>query len=290
MCCSAALAAAGCAATSTKTVTVVASKPATRATKGSATARTVAGPTAATPRLVCVEAKGYLVPQVKPVSCELAPENVPGYQDLNLADLHWTSWGPTSATATGENIGRHHGANGSPPIPVRLVASGVGKDPTTGGIMFTQVTQYSADAPNGYTLHLVGPEKPRPSETNTTCANGVQVTAGTCTFADQVSAAFIKEEGNHYSSIELSVDGRDVTCREDSSADGHFGDITCTDNAGASVEFAVYATTSGGSVAGRPINRAPESATQQELCDHMYREYQEGSEAAIQEYGRDGCQ
>ena len=111
-----------------------------------------------TPQLVCVEAKGYSVPEVRPASCTIEPPGRPGYLGLHLADLHWTSWGPMSATATGQNIGRHSGANGSPAVPVRIVVSGVGRNATTGGLMFTRVTEYSADTPQGYTVTEGAPQ------------------------------------------------------------------------------------------------------------------------------------
>jgi hypothetical protein len=269
--------------------------PATRTTTGPATTNAAAtaqsGPT---PQLVCIDSKGYEVPETKPATCLIRPPDGSTSESVSLADLHWSSWGPTSATATGESLSLHPGQVGSPgPTPVRLVASQVGRDATTGGLIFTQVTDYSANTPNGYTVRWVAPEKPRASETSMKCANGVVVTEATCAFAAQVGAAYIKEEGNHDSSLELTVHGQDVTCTLDTSADGHFGDVTCTDKAGASVEFAIDATESGGSVPGPPTNRAPESSTQQALCNRLYREYQEGGEgsaAAIQEYGKDGCQ
>lgn len=266
--------------------------PETRTTTAPATTHAPAtaqsGPT---PQLVCIDSKGYEVPETKPATCLIRPPGGSTSESVSMADLHWSSWGPISATATGESLSLHPGQVGSPgPTPVRLVASKVGRDATTGGLIFTQATDYSANTPNGYTVRWVAPEKPKSSETRIKCANGVLVTEATCAFAAQVGAAYIKEEGNHDSSLELTVDGQDVTCTLDTSADGHFGDVTCTDKAGGSVEFAIDATESGGSVPGPPTNRAPESSTQQALCNRLYREYQEGSDAAIQEYGRLGCQ
>jgi hypothetical protein len=107
--------------------------------------------------------------------------------------------------------------------------------------------------------------------------------------ASAVTTAYIKEEGNHEGSFEMTVDGQRVTCNLDTSADGHFGTTTCTAAAGASIAFSEVAGGPGNEV-GPPITRPAESPEKQALCSSLYRQYQEGSQAAIQEYGQDGCQ
>jgi hypothetical protein len=116
-------------------------------TNAAATAQS--GPT---PQLVCVESHGYSIGEVRPSRCLILRPGASNSESLNLAGLHWTEWGPTQAVATGEDLGEHPGQIGSEPVPVRVVASRVGPNPTTGATMFTKVIEYSAAHPNGYTI------------------------------------------------------------------------------------------------------------------------------------------
>lgn len=286
----------GCGTTTVRTVTV--DRPAVPTATTAPSATTVAAnakPSASAPGIICIDSKGYEEPEVEPTTCLIRPPDGAGSESVSLADLHWSSWGATSATATGEALSSHGQPGGSGLTSATLVASNPGRDLTTGNQIFTKLSVHSAATPHGYTAEWL-PPKPSPrreTPTTTTCASGIVASDASCAFAAEVGATFIKDEGEHDSSIELTVAGHNVNCHDDSSADGHFGDITCTDSAGASVEFAVYATESGGGVAGAPKVRAPESSTQREICSRLYREYQEegeGSAAAIQEYGKDGCQ
>jgi hypothetical protein len=104
------------------------------------------------PQLVCRGSRGYLVGYVRPRRCMIDRPNAPDSETLDLADLRWTSWGPTRATATGYDLGEHPGQPGSRPYRVRIVAFRVGKNPTTGSPMFTRVTEYSSHAPGGHTV------------------------------------------------------------------------------------------------------------------------------------------
>jgi hypothetical protein len=106
---------------------------------------------ASTPQLVCV-ARGYSVGEVRPSRCLIQRPNASDSESLDLTGLHWSEWGSAQAVATGEELGEHPGQIGSKPVPVRIVASQVGPNPTTGATMFTRVTEYSAAHPSGYTV------------------------------------------------------------------------------------------------------------------------------------------
>lgn len=107
---------------------------------------------AGVPQLVCVEARGYSIGEVRPSRCLIDRPDASDSETLDLADLRWTEWGPTQATATGEELGEHPGQVGSKPTTVRIVAFRVGTNPTTGAPMFTRVTEYTAGSPDGRTV------------------------------------------------------------------------------------------------------------------------------------------
>ena len=112
--------------------------------------------------LVCVTPPlGLYVGRIKPRQClidrpgarrGLGPPSIANAETLNLFDLRWTSWTTSRATATGYDRGERPGMIGSKPYRVRVIAFRRGTDPTTGGPMFTRVTEYSSRMPRGHTV------------------------------------------------------------------------------------------------------------------------------------------
>jgi hypothetical protein len=103
------------------------------------------------PRLVCFTGH-YYVGRIQPRNCLIYRPNANSSEVFDLTHLRWTSWSATRATATGYDLGSHPGMTGSKPYRVRLVASRPGTDPTTGGPMFTRLTEYSRAHPHGYAV------------------------------------------------------------------------------------------------------------------------------------------
>jgi len=103
------------------------------------------------PQLVCFTGH-YYVGRLRPHNCLIARPNSNSNEVFDLTHLHWTSWSATQATATGYELGSHPGMTGAKPYRVRLLASRPGTDPTTGGPMFTRITEYSSAHPHGRTV------------------------------------------------------------------------------------------------------------------------------------------
>jgi hypothetical protein len=101
--------------------------------------------------LVCLTPPDYSSP-IKPRQCFIDRPGAANAETLNLFDLHWTTWTTGRATATGYDRGEHPGMIGSKPYRVRIVAFRPGTDPTTGGPMFTRITEYSSRTPHGHTV------------------------------------------------------------------------------------------------------------------------------------------
>ena len=59
----------------------------------------------------------------------------------------------------------------------------------------------------------------------TSCSNGVVVVGIECSPATEVADAYIRDEGGHYTTDEVTVGGRAFTCASDTTADGHFGTV-----------------------------------------------------------------
>jgi hypothetical protein len=101
-------------------------------TNTSATTRATTTPVtqASSPQLQCVEAKGYTVGEVRPSSCVITAPGETTSERADVVGLHWTSWGSTSAAATGEYRG----------AAVRVYVYDVKPNATTGGPpVFTQI-------------------------------------------------------------------------------------------------------------------------------------------------------
>jgi len=101
-------------------------------TKTTATkpAATTSAKQASSPQLLCVEAKGYTVGEVRPSSCVITAPGETTSERADVVDLHWASWGSTNAAATGEYRG----------VAVRVYAYDVKPNATTGGPpVFTQI-------------------------------------------------------------------------------------------------------------------------------------------------------
>jgi hypothetical protein len=109
-------------------------------------------PDAPLPQLVCYTPRGYYVGYVRPRECRVQAPRTPGAYSLTLTHLRWSSWSATHAVGVGYEIGNHPRQPGSRPYPVRLVAFGPARNPTTGAQVFTHLTQYSRYQPHGYTV------------------------------------------------------------------------------------------------------------------------------------------
>jgi hypothetical protein len=99
-------------------------------TTATAPAATTTATRASSPQLLCVEAKGYTLGEVRPSSCVITAPGETTSERADVVDLHWTSWGSTNAAATGEYRG----------VAVRVYAYDVKPNATTGGPpVFTQI-------------------------------------------------------------------------------------------------------------------------------------------------------